>query len=336
MADGWKDVPVTRPLPAAALVVAVLAVTACTSSTPPAPTGDADPVAETSTCATPGAASDAVLATGDLGTAPTVSFDAPLEVTRTERTVVVAGEGAEVERGALITLEFSVYNGTTGAVATGTAYREEGRGMVVVDPERLVPGLARTILCSSEGSRVVGVVPPEEAFGTVGQADLGIEPGQSVVFVVDVVEVLPTRAQGETVELPEDFPELDLAFADDGRPTIGIPDADPPTQLRIATLVEGAGPVVGPDDEFTVQYQGVNWRTGEIFDETWGAAPRSFTSVIAGFERAVVGSTVGSRVVAVIPPKQGYGETGNAGAGIEGADTIVFVIDILATTPPAP
>src|SRR5690606_12934654 len=126
---------------------------------------------------------------------------------------------------------------------------------------------------------------------------------------------------------------LDLDFADDGRPTVGIPEGDPPAELQIGVLVTGDGAVVAPGDEFTVQYQGVNWRTGEIFDETWGQAPRSFTTVIAGFERAVVGKPVGSRVIAVIPPAQGYGEEGNAGAGIEGTDTLVFVIDILATTP---
>ncbi|MGN6503185.1 MAG: FKBP-type peptidyl-prolyl cis-trans isomerase, partial [Pseudolysinimonas sp.] len=45
-----------------------------------------------------------------------------------------------------------------------------------------------------------------------------------------------------------------------------------------------------------------------------------------------VGQTVGSRVVVIIPPDQGYGpQGGNASAGIAADDTLVFVVDILAT-----
>lgn len=318
-------------LPATVALAAVLALAACTAPSP-TPTEGADPVTQTTVCVAPGAASDAVRVTGEVGDVPTVAFDAPLEVAATERTVAVEGDGAAIGRGALITLDFTVYNGATGEVAMGTAY-DEVPGMIVVDPDRLLPGLAHTILCSTAGSRVVGVVPPEDAFGATGRPDLGIEPEHPVVFVVDVVDVLPTQAAGEAAELPDGFPALDLDFADDGRPTVGIPEGDPPAELQIGVLVTGDGAVVAPGDEFTVQYQGVNWRTGEIFDETWGQAPRSFTTVIAGFERAVVGKPVGSRVIAVIPPAQGYGEEGNAGAGIEGTDTLVFVIDILATTP---
>jgi FKBP-type peptidyl-prolyl cis-trans isomerase len=33
----------------------------------------------------------------------------------------------------------------------------------------------------------------------------------------------------------------------------------------------------------------------------------------------------------VVPPAEGYGKTGNSQAGIKGTDTLVFVLDILAT-----
>jgi peptidylprolyl isomerase len=54
--------------------------------------------------------------------------------------------------------------------------------------------------------------------------------------------------------------------------------------------------------------------------------------VVPGFKKALVGQTVGSQVVAVIPPADGYGSDGNSQAGIKGTDTLVFVIDILNTT----
>jgi peptidylprolyl isomerase len=184
------------------------------------------------------------------------------------------------------------------------------------------------------GSRIVGVVPASGAFGDQGNADVGIGPGQPVVFVLDLVAVVPTQAEGESTPLPDGFPEVE--WDDDGRPTVTIPDADPPSDLQVATVITGTGAVVGAGDSVTVQYQGVNWTSGEIFDESWGGGVANFTTdgVITGFGDAMVGQTVGSRVVVIIPPDQGYGPSGgNPNAGISDTDTLVFVIDILAAQP---
>jgi peptidylprolyl isomerase len=52
--------------------------------------------------------------------------------------------------------------------------------------------------------------------------------------------------------------------------------------------------------------------------------------VIPGFRDGLIGQTVGSRVIIVIPPDLGYGPSGGTGDGAIGAeDTIVFVVDIL-------
>ena len=54
--------------------------------------------------------------------------------------------------------------------------------------------------------------------------------------------------------------------------------------------------------------------------------------MIPGFDEGLIGQTVGSRVVLVIPPDKGYGAEGNSQAGISGTDTLVFVVDILAAS----
>jgi len=51
--------------------------------------------------------------------------------------------------------------------------------------------------------------------------------------------------------------------------------------------------------------------------------------VIPGWDKGLVGQTVGTRVLLVIPPADGYGKTGNAQAGIKGTDDLVFVVDVL-------
>jgi peptidylprolyl isomerase len=189
--------------------------------------------------------------------------------------------------------------------------------------------------CSQVGSRVVGVIPPDDSFGGAGSADLGVAEDEDIVFVVDIVSIKPPveaplpKADGEEQPAPEGFPAVELDA--DGRPTIAIPDTAPPTELKIATLKEGDGATVAAGDTVVVHYVGQNWNTKEIFDESWARGePATFatTGVIPGFSQALVGQKVGSQVIAIIPPADGYGEAGNPPA-ISGTDTIVFVVDIL-------
>jgi peptidylprolyl isomerase len=51
--------------------------------------------------------------------------------------------------------------------------------------------------------------------------------------------------------------------------------------------------------------------------------------VIAGWDKGLVGQTVGSQILLVVPPDEGYGSAGRKEAGIRGTDTLVFVVDIL-------
>ncbi len=89
------------------------------------------------------------------------------------------------------------------------------------------------------------------------------------------------------------------------------------------------------------QVVGSIWRTSKVFYSTWPtatapSAPFAFQlggQVIPGWNKGLVGVPVGSRVMLIIPPADGYGKTGNAQAGIKGTDTLVFVIDILDSVP---
>jgi peptidylprolyl isomerase len=320
-------VPIRPGLAALALAALVLVGCAARPLTlgPPSPTPSDD-----SACASPGEASDAVVASGDLGSSPVISADGPFSVDRVERTVLIEGSGDPVAPGDLVEVAITIVNATTGEQAPGTA-----SARVLLDEGAVQPGLLATILCATPGSRIVGVVPAAEAFGSVGQPELAIGPDDDLVFVVDVLAVVPLQADGVAVALPGGFPELGLEFDADGRPTVTIPAGDPPGTLLSATVLEGTGAVVGADDEFLVQFQGVNWRTGDVFDETWGDAPRSLVDLLPGVDAALVGRAVGSRVVVIVPPADGFGSAGSPSSGIAGTDTVVYVVDILATTPPA-
>jgi peptidylprolyl isomerase len=325
-------------LPAVAALVAVPVLALGLAACAPDPAAEPDTAGTDSPvgCTPSGPISEAVKVSGDFDSEPEVDFNAPLTVSATQRTVVTEGDGTELQDGALAEIHFTVYNGTTGENLDSTGYDPAQLFQASVDEAALLPGLVKTLRCATVGSRVVSVVPPADAFADTGNEQLGVEPGETIVFIVDVVDVLPTQVEGDPEPLPDGFPEVE--WAEDGQPTVTIPEADPPADLRIATVITGDGPVVGKGDNVTLQYQGVNWTSGEVFDQSWGRGPTSFatTGVIAGFGAALEGQTVGSRVVVIIPPDQGYGpQGGNPGAGIAEDDTLVFVIDILATQPAA-
>lgn len=280
-------------------------------------------------CAEPGAASDAVTVSGDLGASPVVTAQGPFDVDRVERTVLIEGKGRPVATGDLVEAAITILNATSGERAPGTA---EAR--VLLREGAAQPGLLATILCATPGSRIVGVVPADDAFGSVGQPELAIGPDDDLILVVDVLALVPLQADGVAVALPDGFPDLGLEFDPDGRPTVTVPAVEPPTTVLSAVLLDGAGPLVAAGDEFLVQFQGVNWRTGEVFDETWGDVPRSLLEIVPGVDSAIIGRAVGSRIVVVVPPADGFGEAGAPSWGIAGTDTVVYVVDILATAPP--
>jgi peptidylprolyl isomerase len=285
-----------------------------------------------------GSASQAVEASGDFGIKPTVKIAFPTNVAKTERSVVIAGDGDTVAvEGAVAKVYFTLYSGATGEELSSTTYDDAGIAPIPVDAEQFLVGIVKTIECSTAGARVVGVIPPEESFADeAARQQLGVGADDDIVFVVDVVSVDPPadpvlpRADGEDQPAVEGLPTVVLA--EDGRPTITIPSVDPPAELQVAVLKLGNGAIVGENSDVTVHYVGMNWTTGEIFDESWArGTPSKFNTgqVVPGFKAALEGQKVGSQIVAVLPPSEGYGEAGNAGAKIGGTDTIVFVVDIL-------
>lgn len=106
------------------------------------------------------------------------------------------------------------------------------------------------------------------------------------------------------------------------------------TETRVQTLQAGSGPVVADDAEVSVCYMGVNGRDGSVFDSSYErGAPVEFplTGVVAGFQKAIAGQTVGSTVAVAMDAADGYPD-GQPRAGIEAGDSLVFAIEILGVT----
>jgi peptidylprolyl isomerase len=122
--------------------------------------------------------------------------------------------------------------------------------------------------------------------------------------------------------------------ADVEKPTVEIPEGDPPYQLELDDLTVGDGEEASSGQIVEVHYVGVSWSTGRQFDASWDRATSfSFAlgkgQVIAGWDQGVAGMRVGGRRRITIPPMLGYGKRGAAGA-IGPDETLVFVVDLLS------
>ena len=282
-----------------------------------------------------GDASKLVSVTGDFGSAPTVDFPTPLKTKTTQRSEIIDGSGPGLVEGQKVQVDLSVFNATTGEAIEESSYDGKSMASFVLNDQTLT-GLTDGLLCAQVGSRVAVVASAEDAFGPGGgNADIGVAADDSLVFVIDVVKSYPTRADGANQLPVAGLPAVVLA--EDGTPGITIPSAEPPTELKVGVLKKGDGETVTEGSTVTVQYTGVVWDTKEVFDSSWAAgSPAAFVAadgsktqggVIPGFANALIGQTVGSQIVAVLPPDQAYGD--QATDTIPAGSTLVFVVDIL-------
>lgn len=289
-------------------------------------------------CQLSGSEVESISITGAFGEAPEVSFDAPLDVPFTQRVVIIEGNGSAIANGDDIVIDYALYNAASGEKIEDSGYDKVSPTVLRLDVDAPVfAGVSLTAACSTEGSRVAGLIPASEAFGPDGAPDFGMGPGDGLLFILDVISIKPPaeapldRIEGEPAEPGEGFPGVE--YDDLGAPTVTIPEGAVPTEFALTTVIAGDGVLVGAGDVVVVQYHGVNWNTGEVFDSSWSRnQPATFPTggVIPGFRDALIGQTVGSRVIVVIPAELGYGPSGGTGDGSIGPeDTIVFVVDIL-------
>ncbi|HET8987681.1 MAG TPA: FKBP-type peptidyl-prolyl cis-trans isomerase [Humibacillus sp.] len=316
---------------AASLTIALLA--GCGSSSNPTPEGTTS-----ATSAAPSVALKGVTATGavDLKTAPKVALGkTPITSTAVERKVLTPGTGTAATAKDTVSLRAQIFNGTSGKLLDdgyADGRNPEGYRLGRTD---LIAGFTEGLLGASKGSRLVFTIPPSKGFGEQGNTQLGIAGTDTIVVVADIADVHRglTQVDGTQAAGPAGLPIVAFPNGPTKEPTVTIPKAAAPTQTKDATLIEGKGAAVEKGQTITAQYHGVLWRDGSVFDSSWqrGAAadfPIGVGAVIPGWDKTLVGKKVGSRVLLVVPPKDGYGDAGS-GDKIKGTDTLVFVVDIL-------
>jgi len=119
-------------------------------------------------------------------------------------------------------------------------------------------------------------------------------------------------------------------------PTVTIPKDLPGTSLTVKTLIQGSGSALTKQDALAANFVLYFWqgKSSSLKASTYTSSPTVIGGqMLPGLESALVGKKVGSRVLAVIPPAQGYGTSGNSQIGVTGSTWLVFVIDVLKSYP---
>lgn len=114
-------------------------------------------------------------------------------------------------------------------------------------------------------------------------------------------------------------------------PKVAVPKGPPPKKLVIEDLEKGSGATAEAGDEIGVEYIGVLYKTGEVFDANWELEPFVFTlgaqEVIKGWDQGVEGMKVGGERKLIIPPDLAYGKEG-VFPSIPANATLVFQVKL--------
>jgi peptidylprolyl isomerase len=192
-----------------------------------------------------------------------------------------------------------------------------------------------------------------------GQALAGALAGAAVIVVLVAVFIgiqvsdgdekpTGTAAYSGQSAPPAAPPATDVPAAPPSQPAPAQPpaDLDPALQqapvvkpgqgrvkeLVVKPLIVGKGPKLQQGQTITANYVGVTYSDGKEFDSSWKSGqpaqfPVGVGNLIEGWDKGLIGVTVGSRVQLDIPAAMAYGEQAEGGRP---AGDLRFVVDVLA------
>jgi FKBP-type peptidyl-prolyl cis-trans isomerase len=287
--------------------------------------------------ASSGTINQSVHVSGAADTAPTIKIPAKEASGDLVTKTLVAGHGAKLSASDSYLANFDIYlwSGKTSKQLIST-YKSQPE---VLPVNMGLTGLQQALAGQRVGARVLAVLPPKYGYGKAGNSQIGVTGSDTMVWVIDLIKEFPPNAGATGQHVSNGGGSLPLVSAGaGGTPQINIPKSSPPSKLVVKTLIKGTGAPLKAGQAIVVRYVGSIWRTGKEFNSNWPTAtqptapPNVFTlgQLIPAWNTGLVGVPVGSRVMLVVPPAEGYGSNGSSQAGIKGTDTLVFVVDVLA------
>lgn len=277
--------------------------------------------------------SSAQISYTDENGAPKLSFPTPLGGTKAETKVLKEGNGPAFTGNQWVGFDYQIINGATGAVVQASHFNGTDQASQLITPASAF--LCQPLSGAKEGSLVAILLPAASFKDGKGPQDFGLGANDSLLLAIQINKVALPSAIGDVQPQKDGFPQV-VSDPATQEPGLVLADWDHPafTTFAKTTLVKGKGEVVKKGETVVVNYSGWVWSSLKSkFDSSWkNGSPVEFPlkdgSLIPGFIKALEGESVGSRVIAVIPPADGYGSTDQG--PIPANSTLIFVVDILA------
>ena len=266
---------------------------------------------------------------------PKVTVDKGFSVSKTTSKVVTDGGGDTVAAGDSVMVNYVAVNGRTGKQFDSSFTTEKPMTLTLTESS-ILPGFIKGLEGKTVGSRLLVAIPPKDGFGGA-QEQLDIKKDDTMLFLFDIVSKVPTEVTGKSKALPSTLPEIKL---DADKHPSGFTKTDSTkakqTKASSHTVIQGDGPELEAGQTLTAQYVGQVYPDGDVFDESWSTAARSFQvgagSLIKCWDDLLVGQKLGSRVVLVCPADSAYGDSPQEGGKIKPGDTLIFAIDLLSAS----
>lgn len=215
--------------------------------------------------------------------------------------VLKVGTGAEIQEGNQLLYRVSSFTYSPGRVTEDNGFTQ----FSATSAKRNELGaLADAVIGQKIGSRI---------------AYLKNSSQKSATEIV-IIDLLPTRLSGEHRQpvgwsgnpivnnSPDFFPDI-------------VTVADPPTELKVHSLISGKGDQISLADEVYVNYLLKDYKGNVVQDTYRGNAPvlLKLKDVFAGLQQGIVDQRIGSRLLITIPASLAHGDK-----------NLIAVIDLLA------
>ncbi len=262
----------------------------------------------------------------DLAVKPLVEVpdgEAPADL---ELTDLVIGDGVQAAAGDFLITQYVGVSYGTGLQFDSSWDRGQAFSFVVGEGN-VIQGWDDGIVGMAVGGRRELIIPSELAYGPTGSGSGSIGPDEPLIFVVDLLGVLPQSVTKPEVSVPAE-PAVSVGI----KPVVEVPANAAGSEYAETDLTMGEGPTVDEGDIAVIRYVGVAVSTGAEVDTAWvPSAVRSFTvgsgEVIEGWDRGVVGMSVGGLRQLVVPPELAFGDEGTETVAPD--ETLVYVVELL-------
>ena len=336
----WVSIPgvthTARTLRRAVLATAtasLIALSACSdpdsatpSASPSSASASASPSASPSASAAPSVTPSADLSLVEVSEddTPVITVPAPWGITSTQSEVLRPGGEQTLIASSVVTLNYVGVNGTTGEIFDSSY---EGGEPATFPLGGVVAGFRKGLEGQAVGSRVLIAMPSEDGYPQ-GSPDGSIAPGDSILFVVDILTANFDEATGEPVTPAAGLPTVTMT---DGKPELTMAaGVAAPSELTVQPLITGPGAAITETSTIQVRYRAWTYTDGKLWQDAWEPQEGPLANLIAGWTEGLVGQTGGSRVMLVVPPAKAYPDgLPQATPTLAPGQTLVYVIDIL-------